>query len=135
MKKKLESNLQAEIVKFYTNTYCTKLNKPRHFIFGVQNELSHELSMMISGKLPLMLRNVVKTSLNVLLSKAISMGMRNGVSDLIVLQPKRIVFVELKSAVGKQREQQKEFEGIVTALGFEYYVIRDLETFKHKICI
>jgi hypothetical protein len=57
-------------------------------------------------------------------------GLLAGVSDLIVIQPNRIIFVELKLEKGKQQKTQIEFERKVKALGFEYYVVRSLEEFK-----
>ena len=55
--------------------------------------------------------------------------MKAGVSDLIVLMPNRAMFIELKNEKGIQSESQKDFEQSVTALGFEYYLIRSLEQF------
>lgn len=51
-------------------------------------------------------------------------GMTAGVSDLIILLPKRTVFVEIKNPNGKGRQSpaQKEFEQTVKNLGFEYYI-------------
>jgi hypothetical protein len=45
-------------------------------------------------------------------------------------KPKHQSFQELKIETGKQSEKQKEFESIVTNLGFEYKLIRNLEDFK-----
>lgn len=58
------------------------------------------------------------------------MGVRSGVSDLIVLLKEKVLFIELKNEVGKQRENQKDFETLVQKLGFNYYLIRTLEEFK-----
>jgi len=58
------------------------------------------------------------------------MGVRSGVSDLIVLLKEKVLFIELKNEVGKQRESQKDFEAVVQKLGFDYYLIRTLEEFK-----
>lgn len=56
------------------------------------------------------------------------MGMRNGVSDLIVLRPNgRCIFLELKNETGKQRKEQSAFEVAVEAMGFEYKVIRPVK--------
>lgn len=129
MKKKHENHLQCEIVKSFNNNYCLRTHKPRYYIFAVQNELPTQLASMIAVKVPQPIKEIVKRSLSICLSGAINMGMRNGVSDLIVLLPKRVVFVELKSEIGKQREKQKEFQNIVEGLGFEYYVIRSIEEF------
>jgi len=51
-----------------------------------------------------------------------------GVSDMIVLLPNRVVFVEIKNGkIGKQSESQKIFQKAVESLGFEYLIWRDLE--------
>ena len=55
--------------------------------------------------------------------------MKAGVSDLIVLMPNRAMFIELKNEKGIQSESQKDFEQSVSALGFEYYLIRSLDQF------
>jgi hypothetical protein len=47
-----------------------------------------------------------------------------------VIQPNRIIFVELKLEKGKQQKNQIEFETKVSALGFEYYLVRSLDDFK-----
>ena len=55
------------------------------------------------------------------------MGYVKGQSDLILLLPKRVVFVELKTEIGRQSKEQKDFESKVRDLGFEYYIWRSLE--------
>lgn len=135
MKKRQESNTQSEIIKDFNNRYCLKIHNPRYYIFAVQNELPRQLASMIASKVPPMIKNIVETSLRICLAGAINMGMRKGVSDIIVLMPKRVVFVELKSDVGRQRKEQEEFQKIVEGLGFEYYVIRSLEEFYEKLKI
>lgn len=65
--------------------------------------------------------------------KLVATGMKAGVSDLIVLMPNRCIFVELKTDTGIQSDGQKEFEYTVKKLGFEYYLVRSLETFKKII--
>lgn len=49
-------------------------------------------------------------------------GVTAGVSDLIILLPKKIYFVELKNPNGKGRQSpmQREFEDTVKAFGFDY---------------
>lgn len=56
--------------------------------------------------------------------KAKREGMLSGCSDLIILLPKRAIFVEVKNPNGKGRQSptQKEFEQTVTKLGFEYKI-------------
>lgn len=55
---------------------------------------------------------------------AVAEGLYRGCSDLILLLPKRAVFVEVKNPNGKgrQSDSQKEFEEKVKSLGFEYYI-------------
>jgi hypothetical protein len=106
---KSEENLQAEIYKWYWNNYCTKSTKPQHVIFSVPNggyrTKSEALRLKSTGLLP-------------------------GVSDLIILKPNKVVFIELKTASGKQSEKQKEFQDKVTLLGFDYFIVRSLDEFK-----
>jgi hypothetical protein len=60
-------------------------------------------------------------------------GLVAGVSDLIIVQPNRVIFLELKDTNGRQSNEQKLFQEKVTALGFEYWLIRSLEEFKAKL--
>lgn len=103
-----EDILQAKIFKWYHNNFCTKLNNPQHLIFSVPNGGHRSKSEAARFK---------------------ATGLVAGVSDLIVIQPNRIIFVELKLTTGKQQKTQIEFERKVKALGFEYYVVRSLEEF------
>ena len=56
-------------------------------------------------------------------------GVMPGVADLIILLPNRCIFVEVKtdSTQSKQQQTQKDFEQIVKALGFEYYIWRSVD--------
>ena len=54
-------------------------------------------------------------------------GFRAGVSDLVILLPKRVVFAEVKTEKGKQNENQKEYQRTVEKLGFEYLLWRSLD--------
>ena len=60
-------------------------------------------------------------------------GLVAGVSDLIIVQPNRVIFLELKDTNGRQSNEQKSFQEKITALGFEYWLIRSLEEFKAKL--
>ena len=60
-------------------------------------------------------------------------GLMAGVSDLIVLLETKILFVELKIEKGIQSDAQKLFETRILNLGYEYHLIRDLETIKSLI--
>jgi hypothetical protein len=104
-----EDQLQQKIFTWYSNTFCLKNHNPRHVIFSVPNGGS---------------RNVVEAK------KMKATGLLPGVSDLIILQPNKTLFIELKIEKGIQSESQKEFEEKVKSLGFEYHLIRSLESFK-----
>lgn len=57
-------------------------------------------------------------------------GTLAGVSDLIIMAPNRIIFLELKTEKGIQSEVQKNFQKNVEALGFEYLLIRNLKQYE-----
>ena len=61
-------------------------------------------------------------------SRLKSEGVLAGVSDLILVLPKRIVFVEIKNGTkGRQSDAQKSFQNIVESLGFEYEIWKNIE--------
>ena len=60
-------------------------------------------------------------------------GLLSGVSDLIVVEKNRLLFVEVKTAIGRQSGKQKKFEENVKSLGYKYYLVRSLEDFKKII--
>jgi len=57
-------------------------------------------------------------------------GLLAGVSDLIVIIPNKILFVELKTEIGIQSEVQKDFQSRIELLGYEYHLIRSLTAFQ-----
>lgn len=57
-------------------------------------------------------------------------GSLAGVSDLIVIQQNRIIFVEVKIEKGTQSDVQLKFQNDVQSLGFDYFVVRSLKEFK-----
>ena len=65
--------------------------------------------------------------------RKVNTGLLRGVSDLIVIIPNKIIFVELKKEKGIQSEAQKEFQKRIELLGFEYYLIRSLNQFKFLV--
>lgn len=111
MTEKAESRIQQEIVMWHRNTYGLKHHNPRHLIFSVPNERENKREQM----------------------RMIATGLMAGVSDLIVVMPCRIVFVECKDATGKQSDRQKEFERLVNDLGYTYILVRSLEEYQEKI--
>ena len=108
---KTESKIQQEIVMWFRNNYCLKHHNPRNCIFSIPNESEGKSEMMYK--------------------KAI--GLFPGASDLIILLPKKCVFVEVKTEKGKQSERQIEFEKIVKDLGFAYLLVRSLDDFINKL--
>jgi len=98
------------VVAWFKNEFCLKYHSPRYEIFSVPNEATYK-------------NNQFKST-----------GVRNGVSDLIILLTNKVLFIEMKDVNNTQSEQQKDFEKVVLNLGFEYYVVRSLEQFKKLIC-
>ncbi len=62
-----------------------------------------------------------------------AMGVVPGISDLIYLSKYGTIFIEMKTETGSQSDEQKEFEQIVTYLGYKYLICRSLEQFKQII--
>ena len=53
-------------------------------------------------------------------------GALAGVSDLIIVLEGRVVFVEVKTATGRQQDTQKIFQERVEQLGHRYEIWRDI---------
>jgi len=101
---KAENKIQQEIVQWFRKTYYGK-----GIIFSVPNERSGGYMAM---------RDLLQT------------GLLSGVSDLVIVLPNKVMFVELKNAKGKQSDKQKRFEEAVKKLNHEYHLVRSLEEFK-----
>lgn len=56
-----------------------------------------------------------------------------GFPDLIVLKPGIVFFLEVKSVTGRLSKQQKLCHEYLKGLGFDVYVVRDIESVV-KIC-
>ena len=111
MKDKTEARIQQECFMWYKNNYCLNHHTPKHIIFAVPNDSSSKEETM----------------------RKLATGMLGGVSDLIIIQPNKVIFVEVKTPTGTQQPNQKDFEKAVNLLGFEYWIVRSLEEFKSKI--
>jgi hypothetical protein len=105
----LEDQLQARIIVWFKNEYQMH---GKGLIFSVPNGGS---------------RNGFEAK------KLKTTGLMPGVSDLIVILTDHVIFIELKTEKGIQSEAQKVFENKITSLGYEYHLIRDIETFKKLI--
>jgi hypothetical protein len=57
-------------------------------------------------------------------------GVVAGVSDMIIISPKKIIFIEVKTETGKQSPDQKDFEQKVKSMGYDYFLVRSLDQFK-----
>lgn len=102
-----EEKIQYQIVEHFNNTYCLKFQNPRYCIFSVPNDTTDVRELM----------------------RKKSTGLKAGVSDLIVLLPNKVLFVEVKTNTGVQSDKQKEFQQQVEKLGFEYHLVRSLDDF------
>jgi len=107
----LENNIQQEIFIWFNNNYCLKTHKNRCVIFSVPNDSI----------------NAIETK------RKLNTGLLKGASDLIVILPNKILFVEVKTEKGVQSDMQKDFEKRVNTLGFDYYLVRNLDQFKTLI--
>jgi len=107
-----EDVIQAEIYKWYNNNFCLKSHDPQCIIFSVPN-------------------GGTRDKREAMLLKAT--GVVAGVSDLIIIKPNEVIFVEVKTEIGKQSDKQKQFQQTVETLGFKYLLVRSLEDFKSQI--
>ena len=57
-------------------------------------------------------------------------GVVSGVSDLILLYDGKANLIELKTEIGSQSKNQKDWQRKVEMQGFSYYLIRSLVDFK-----
>jgi len=79
------------------------------------------------GRLYMNYNNPPSAHVGAILKRA---GLLAGIADLTYLRDGgRVVFIELKTTKGTQSPNQKEFEQMVVALGFEYIVVRSFEEF------
>lgn len=102
-RKKTEHNIQKSIVRWFRKEYS------EYIVFSTNNESCYNNSYFLES------------------------GVLQGVSDLVIVLPNKVLFVELKTERGKQSKSQKEFEAKLISIGYEYYIIRSLEDFKELI--
>ena len=109
---KKENQIQAEIYQWFNNNFCLKSHIPRYLIFAVPNGGTRNMLEAMTMK---------------------ATGTLAGVSDLILILNKEVIFVEVKTEKGRQSESQKDFQKRVENLGFEYWLIYSFEDFQNKI--
>jgi hypothetical protein len=106
--KREEEKIQAEIYKWFWNTYCLKHHEPREIIYHVPNEGKN------NGRL-------------------VSIGLYPGCADLIFTLQGVHYYCELKTAKGTQSPNQKKFQAHVEQSGYTYFICRSLKDFQEKI--
>lgn len=99
-----ERDLQCECVYWFRKTHKNQL------IFSCPNEFARAEA-----------------------AAARKMGMLRGVSDIIVVMPDRVLFIEFKSADGSQSLDQKRFQQKIERMGYTYAVVRTIKDFKDLI--
>lgn len=65
-----------------------------------------------------------------------AMGTRAGFPDLILLLPTKLhhaLFIEMKTATGRQQPTQKVFQKKVEAHGYKYIIVRSIEQFIEEV--
>ena len=108
---KAENRIQQEAVQWFRNEFCRVGCVPRYCIFSVPNETKDMRELMTKKQT----------------------GLMAGASDLIIVGPGVVLFMECKDDKGRQSDKQKDFEKIVSDLGHIYEVFRSLDEFKLKI--
>lgn len=93
----------------------------------LEYHLQHEILLWANTNRPDI---VVFTVANEAARKDRNITVLKGVSDLVVILPQKVIFVELKTAKGVQSKFQRVFQSRVEKLGKEYYIVRSLEEFK-----
>jgi len=101
---KQEADLQASIVNYVRTNY------PQVLLFSIPNEATYRR------------RGYFK-----------KLGMLSGVSDLILVFLNGILFIECKAPKGRQSTEQINFQKRVEALGFKYFIVKDLDESKNII--
>ena len=93
----------------------------------LEYHLQHEILLWANTNRPDI---VVFTVANETARKDRNITVLKGVSDLVVVLPQKVIFVELKTAKGVQSKFQRVFQSRVEKLNKEYYIVRSLEEFK-----
>lgn len=131
MKRLSEAEIQASSMRWFNNEYCLKHHNPRMMAFSVPNEIA----MMLRGvlqetRLP---SQKIDQIIAVLSQRMKNMGLLPGVSDTVVVMPKKVLFIEFKTETGYQSPNQKEFQAAVQSCQHQYHVCRSLEQFQQII--
>lgn len=132
MKRISEQSIQGACFQWFHNNYCLRTHNPRYVMFVVPNEIASVVGGVLKGfRVP---QSTITKVISMVVSGLRSVGLRDGVSDNIIIAPSgKVYFVEFKTPTGTQQENQKEFQEVVTNLGHRYIIIRSLEQFKEFV--
>ncbi len=53
-------------------------------------------------------------------------GYTKGQSDIIVIKKNKVIFIEVKSKLGRQSDEQKQFQMLIEKAGIEYLLARSI---------
>ncbi len=101
--KKIEHTIQLECIAWFRNEY---MRKGEGIIIPVINEAAYDNSNFVICE---------------------------GASDLIIVLQSEILFIEMKTATGRQKDKQIEFQILCESLGYRYVLCRNLNDFKDEI--
>lgn len=115
---KSEARIQQDIVRWYRNAFCLSHHSHRCLILSIPNEGNPRLSQI---------------------------GALRGASDLLVVHrhksenylqegiTTRVIWVEIKTPIGRQSPKQRAFQQQVEDMGFPYHIVRSLEEFQKLV--
>ena len=102
-----EHQIQAQIIAYFNQHYPNH----RKCLFHVNNKAKDSLEG----------------------ARMKTLGVVSGVSDLVLLAPSAVYFIELKDQTGRQSDHQKAFQQQAESLHHHYLIIRSLEEFKDLV--
>jgi hypothetical protein len=107
-----EDRIQHEIVKWFHNSYCLYNHKPRGLIMSIPNGGRRDKKEAMKLK---------------------ATGLLAGAADLILIYDGNVLFMEVKTDIGRQSDSQIDFEHRVQDNGLKYYIVRSLEQAKELV--
>jgi hypothetical protein len=104
-----EDRLQADAYRWFHNTYP--------HLRGLLNYNHNNSRNKIEG------------------AKNKAMGLQKGRSDMVLYLKGKAFMIEWKTEKGKQHGKQKEWQQLIEANGFSYYIVRSVEEFKELVTV
>lgn len=126
-----ESKIQQQSLMWFNNTYCLKHHNPRCMMFSVPNELGGEVGGLLK-RLGVATR-IINEVVGFIMRKMINIGLLKGASDSILVLPNKTIYIEFKTPIGTQSNDQIDFEKRITGLGQKYYLVRSIDSFKEVV--